>query len=82
MSDKKQIVKLNFADHQQSPTLDFGLGEYRRKFDAKEQPFECDEEEAAMLLRDGSFVVAGEKGKASKAARKTGGDESTTEGSV
>ena len=57
MADKP-IVKLQFAPKQTSPTLKIGHGEYRRDFDAKDQPFECDKAEAAMLLRTGHFVEA------------------------
>ena len=54
MSDSK--IKLRFADDQKSPTMEIGNGTYHRKFIAKDQPFECDKDEAAMLLRTGHFV--------------------------
>jgi hypothetical protein len=68
MSDEKRTVKIQFAPEQKSPTLDIGHGEYSRKFDVKDQPFECDEEEARMLLRmpEGFFVAAVEKKEADK----------------
>ena len=59
MSDSK--IKLRFADDQKSPTLDIGHGEYSRRFDVKDSPFECDAEEAATLLRTGYFVAAESK---------------------
>jgi hypothetical protein len=78
MADEKKIIKLQFAPEQKSPTLDIGHGEYSRKFDAKDQPFECDEEEARMLLRmpEGFFVAAVEK-SAPPAAGKIGGAPAT-----
>lgn len=63
---KKPKVKLQFADDQKSPTLEINNGDYGRAFDAKDQPFECDEEEAAMLLRSGLFVEAKAGSKAAK----------------
>jgi hypothetical protein len=33
-------IKLRFADDFKSPTLEIGHGQYDRKFDVKEQPFE------------------------------------------
>ena len=70
----KPVVKfIQFAPEQKSPTLEIHQGEYRRTFDVKDQPFECDPEEAAWLLREGHFVEAvPEKKKAvAKAAAKT-----------
>ena len=54
----KPKVFLKFRATQKSPTLEIGHGEYTRKFEAKDQPFECDEEEAGMLKRTGFFVDA------------------------
>jgi hypothetical protein len=53
----EQTMKLKFADDFKSPTLEIGQGDYVRKFDAKDQPFECSKEEAEMLLRTKHFVV-------------------------
>jgi len=56
-SDKpKQFMK--FAASQKSPTLEIGHGEYRRKFEAKDQPFAVDQEEAKFLKGTGHFVDA------------------------
>ena len=57
MSDEKK-VKIQFAPEQKSPTLEIHQGEYRRLFDVKDQPFECDLEEAAWLLKEGHFIEA------------------------
>jgi hypothetical protein len=40
MSNEKKVL-IQFAPEQQSPTLEIGHGEYSRKFDAKDSPFEC-----------------------------------------
>lgn len=72
MSGEKKTVKLQFASGQESPTLEIANGEYKRTFDAKDQPFECEPEVAAMLRRSGHFVKVpeaesegqGAKGKA------------------
>lgn len=59
MADQNQsTIKLRFADDFKSPTLEVGQGDYVRKFDAKDQPFECSKQEAEMLLRTKNFVVA------------------------
>jgi len=50
-------IKLRFADAVTSPVLEIGNGDYARKFETKDQPFECaTEEECDMLLRTGHFV--------------------------
>lgn len=55
-------VRLQFAPGQPA-SLSIGQGEingvrYARTFHAQDQPFECDAEEALMLLGTGSFVKA------------------------
>jgi len=55
---EKPQTFLKFRASQKSPTLEIGHGEYTRKFDAKEQPFEVDEQEAAFLKGTGYFVDA------------------------
>jgi len=55
----KQVRKVKFADEQKSPTLEIGNGSYARKFDKKNEPFECaTEEEFKFLIRTGNFVEA------------------------
>lgn len=50
------VTRVRFAPAQESPTLEIGNGEYHRVFEAKDQPFACKKDEAAMLLRTGHFV--------------------------
>lgn len=76
--EKKQTIKLQFAAEQTSPTLDINNGDYDRKFDVKDQPFECEPEEAAMLLRTPFFVVA----SGAKPKKPRGGAEADAEQSA
>jgi len=69
---EKKKVLLRFHEEQTSPTLEIGHGEYTRKFDAKEQPFECEPEEAELLKRTGYFVDE------SAAAKAEAGEKSNT----
>lgn len=49
-------TKLKFKADQKSPTLELHIGEYRRVFNAADQPFAVEsKEEAGMLLRTGHF---------------------------
>ena len=58
-SEPKQSRKVKFAPEQKSPTLEIGHGEYARKFDVKDSPFACaDEEEFRLLIGTGFFVEA------------------------
>ncbi|SRR6266496_750707 len=82
MADK---IKLQFAPGQPAAgnhpktgeplppasSIEIGHGEYSRKFDAKDQPFECDAEEARLLLGTGVFVEATEKPAVSQEPEKT-----------
>lgn len=62
---KPELPKLKFKADQKSPTLEIGHGEYRRKFDAKEQPFEVESEEELRFLKGtGYFVEVKEDQKA------------------
>jgi hypothetical protein len=54
-------MKLQFSPEQKSPTLEIGNGEYSRKFDVKDQPFDVDDEEARLLMATGHFVEASAK---------------------
>jgi hypothetical protein len=82
MADEiKQTVKLRFAPGRPeagkhaktgdplppSPTLEINNGDYSRRFDSKDQPFEAEAiEEAPLLLRTGDFVLDEPKAKAQK----------------
>jgi hypothetical protein len=60
-------MKLKFKEDQKSPTLDIMIGEYRRQFDAKEQPFAVESgEELGMLLRTGHFEKVEEQAEPAK----------------
>jgi hypothetical protein len=56
---------LKFRASEKSPTLDVMVGEYRRSFNAADQPFEvADEEEEQLLRGTGHFVLDREAEKA------------------
>ncbi len=82
MGDEQPKTFLKFKAGQQSPTLEIANGEYRRQFDAKEQPFEVEpREEAPMLLRTGHFeevkepqTVTGKEPSAEKEESSTTAD--------
>ncbi len=79
---RKVYARLVFSEQQKSPTLEIGHGEYRRKFDVKDQPFECEtKSEARMLLRTGNFVeqaAAGSEQAAGAEAAATAPDKIDT----
>jgi len=75
-------MKLEFAAEQKSPTLEIGVGEYRRRFDAKDQPFECEQEEAKMLLRSGHFEEVKEQEQAAGADDTTSAETKSEPGAV
>ncbi len=61
-------MKVNFAPSFITDTLDFQNGEYSRKFERKDQPFEVTDEEWATLARTGHFVAA--KGKKAQGSQQ------------
>jgi hypothetical protein len=55
---------LKFRASQKSPTMDIGVGEYRRTFNAGEQPFEVKDAEEEQLLRNTGFFVSDKEAQA------------------
>jgi hypothetical protein len=59
--EKSDLPKLRFRADQKSPTLAIGNGDYRRQFEAKDQPFEVESNDEFQLLKgSGYFVVVPE----------------------
>jgi hypothetical protein len=50
------MKKIQFNEQFQGDSLDYQDGEYSRRFDRKEQPFEVSPEEEARLLRTPYFT--------------------------
>ena len=67
-AEKPELPKLKFRATQKSPTLDLGHGDYRRRFEAKDQPFEVESEEEYTFLKNTGYFVDAKEAPAEVAA--------------
>jgi hypothetical protein len=70
-------MKIQFKSDVKSPSVEIGVGEYRRVFNASEQPFEVTDDVWAFVAPTGLFEAAKAKppvGQATTPAAKLAGD--------
>jgi len=77
--EKPGLPRLRFRADQKSPTLEIGNGEYRRVFNAKDQPFEVESDDEFQLLKGSGYFVVVPESKDEPAAAATGTTNPTGE---